>query len=358
MKGSNSPLLRALYIILIPIVLLIVLLNSGWLQRYVPAATVGGTRYTVVRYNYYYFDFYNTFLNEYADELDELGYDSQTDANKQQYDETQTWEDWFKANAAATMAETAYFNDLAEAEGYTFSAYELAPVAERLAENDAEMTLYSGSTKNYYVSYYGVGMNETRYTEELTRVVQADAYRTYLESIYTPDQSELDTQVASMGQDDYQAASLQIITLEALPDRATGEVGEEQLEALTQRLEALAQRYTDGTSFEALQATYSTCYAGDESGALIATRATGLPEGVADWCLSQQENLSEGDLLQWVDEETGIAWFVRFEGFAGSGLEEDARAELAQQAIAAQLAEGLSSYTVSRNAFGMLLAAN
>ena len=53
MKGANSPLLRAIYIILVPVVLLIILLNSGWLQRYVPAATVhGDEHYTVTRYNF------------------------------------------------------------------------------------------------------------------------------------------------------------------------------------------------------------------------------------------------------------------------------------------------------------------
>jgi len=83
MQKNNSPQLRALYIILVPIVLLIIILNSGILQKAFPAARVHGSGVSVVRYNYYYYDWYNRFLEENELRLDELGYDPSVSANSQ-----------------------------------------------------------------------------------------------------------------------------------------------------------------------------------------------------------------------------------------------------------------------------------
>ena len=59
---NNAKGLTPLYIILVPIILVVVLLNSGLLQKLLPAADVHGETYRVNRYNYYYFTIYNAFL--------------------------------------------------------------------------------------------------------------------------------------------------------------------------------------------------------------------------------------------------------------------------------------------------------
>ena len=231
MKGNHSAALRALYIILVPVVLLIILLNSGWLQRLLPAATVHGETYSVVRYNFYYFDYYNSFLEQYEDQLDELGYDPEQADSEQIRDDGLSWKEFFRREAEANLAETAYYCDLAQAAGYTFSEEELAPVAEQLAKNEAQRAQYGISSNNYYISYYGAGMNEERYVQELTRKVQAQAYKAHLEVAYTPAPAEVAQWEAEHPEADYQAVHLRVITLEALPDRATGEIGSAQLDA-------------------------------------------------------------------------------------------------------------------------------
>ena len=357
MKGNHSAALRALYIILVPVVLLIILLNSGWLQRLLPAATVHGETYSVVRYNFYYFDYYNSFLEQYEDQLDELGYDPEQADSDQIRDDGLSWKEFIRREAEANLAETAYYCDLAQAAGYTFSEEELAPVAEQLAKNEAQRAQYGISSNNYYISYYGAGMNEERYVQELTRKVQAQAYKAHLEAAYTPAPAEVAQWRAEHPETDYQAVHLRVITLEALPDRATGEIGSAQLDALSAKLERLVARYESGVDFAQLQAAFSSRALGDDAGVLRDATTDDLPAGLASWCLANQGTLTAGDTYSYVDSQTGTAYFAVLDGLGDSGPELDAEAALSAQAIeTAQQTALETDYAVSRNPLGMQLA--
>ncbi|MBR1781384.1 MAG: hypothetical protein IJ751_08305 [Oscillospiraceae bacterium] len=354
MKGSSSPLLRAMYIVLVPVVLLIVLLNSGWLQRLLPAAAVHGETYSVVRYNYYYFDYYNAFLEENADRLDELHYDPSTNAGQQNYADGVTWREYFRQQGEQALMETAYYCDLAEAAGYVFSEEELAPIQRRLEDNEAARISYGiRSASSYYVSYYGPGMNESRYTAELTRSVKAQAYKAHLIDAYQPGEAEIAAWLADHSGADYQGVNVRAITLKAISDRSTGEVGTPQLTALSAQLDRLGARYAAGEDFADLQAAFSTRSAGDSAGAMTVTRASDLPEGLLDELLGDQAALP--DTLSYVDEAEGVAYFLVIDGFAGSGLTLEAEAALSEAAIAAQ-EEAMGGYQVERNPIGMLIA--
>ena len=349
---NNPYMLRALYIILVPMVLLIILLNSGWLQRYVPAVSVNGERVSVVRYNYYYYDYQTTFHHTYEDQLDEMGYDPAEDAAKQDYSLTMTWKEFFQQEAEADLAYTAYYCDLAEAAGYVFSEEELAPVAERVAQN-AENAAASGiKLKNYYIAYYGPGMTEELYAAELTRVVKAQAYQKHLEDSYTASAEELQAYLAEHPGEDYEAVQLELIVMNAQPDRFTGEVGQAQLDALQSKLNALVARYEGGTSFDALQQAFSE----QRNGTVLLTRETELP---ADFAEHYVDGGKQADpQLAFVDETTGTAYFALRTGFGGSGREAAANAALGAAAVANQQAEQLAAYTPQRRSFGMLLAAS
>ncbi len=353
---NTPPALRAVYIVLVPIVLLIILLNSGYLQRWLTAATVLGERYRVVDYNYYYFDYYNRFLEENESWLEELGYDPNRADNEQNYDAETTWKEYFQAQAEANLTETQYYCALAEAAGYEFSEEELEPVAEQLAENEAYCAEYNLSAKNYYISFYGSGMTEEIYTEHLTDQVKAQAYKAHLIASMEPDAAELEAYLAGRFDTEYRSVNLAVITLEALPDRETGEVGQPQLQALSQKLEQLVERYEDGSSFAELQAAFSTLALGDGQGTVTNGTYTTLPGVLADWCLTDQDDLTEGETYSVVDQEVGIAYFAVLEGFGSAGAEEDARTELNTAALEEQWAAASTDYQVSYNAIGMLLA--
>lgn len=350
---NSDPILRAMYIILVPVVALIILLNSGILQKNMTAATVNGESYNVVRYNYYYFDYYNSFLEENEDRLTELGFDPNVSEANQNYSLTTTWREFFQAEAEAILAETAYYYNLAVEAGYEFSEEELAPVENQLAKNREDQTNYGVKAKNYYISYYGSGMTEELYTLELTRQVKAQAYKAYLAAAYEHSEEALNAWIEANGVEDYPAAHIKVITLDALPDRETGKVGAQQIAALNSKLDKLTERYEAGASFDELQQMFSSCALGDKTGTLIAVGGQ-VPEVLVDWC--REGNLIAGDMIAVVDEETGTAFLAVFERYSESGAKLQAAAALSAAMQEAELQRIKESCSVEYSTLGILLA--
>ena len=357
MNKNNDPMLRALYIILVPVVLLIILLNSGMLQKMVPAARMHGRTYSVAQYNYYYFDNYNDFLEAHENELEELGYDPSQSENRQLTEDGITWKEYFQRLAEVDMAQTAYYCDKAAAAGYEFSPEELLPVEEKLADNAARQAASGISAKNFYTAYYGAGMTEAIYTAELTRQVKAAAYREYLIRTNEPTEAEIAAWIAENDVPEYEAVDLRVITLDALPDRETGEVGLAQLAALQERVNRLMARYAAGESFEDLQAAFSTCAFGDSRGYLYNATRLDMPAVAAAWCLGEYYPVEEGSAGTLVDQDENRAYLLILDGFRGSGPEREAAIALGEDALLTAAQEEIGAeYRIARQRFGMLLA--
>ncbi len=354
MKQNNTT--RIFYTILVPVILLVALMNSGFLQARFPAVSIDGTSYNVAQFNFYYFTIYQEYLSENFDDNGENGpFDTSVSLKTQYCEDGTTWRDYFIQQALDWMAEVAYYTTLAEQDGYTFSDEELAPVQEQMDAIEVARTANSISLKNYLVAYWGVGMTEATYTKELTRATKAAVYQTVLAEEYTPAEEEISTWLEENPQTDYQIAYLQIITLDAVADRETGEIGSDQLEALRQRLDQLVERYQSGTDFATLQADYSTCQLGDEAGNLTVLDEEGLPDALAAWCLSG-EALEEGDLCTEVEESNGIGWCALFVGYGGSAAEQKAVEALSLLAIEAQAEQAVAEMTVTQSSLFMRLA--
>ena len=350
---------RALYIVLVPLVVLIIILNSGHLQRFLTAATVNDESFNVVHYNFYYFDYYNQFLEDNYDILDELGYDSDISNGQQDYDDEMTWRDYFLLEGEADLARAVYYTDLAEEAGYEYTEEDLLGIELHEAADAEIMDTYSLSAKNYYISYYGRGMKETAFMTELTRKVQGEAYKEYLIDIYEASDEEVEAYIAENEVPDYQTVNLSIITLDAYENRSTGQVGETQLEALRLQLEELAARYEAGESFDDLQSAFSTTQLGSLEGILTDATQSDLPEVMWAWAIDEQDALTAGDTFYAVDEESGIAYFAVFDGYGADGAIAQANQALGTIAVEAAEAEALSGdYAVVRNKLGMTLAAN
>ena len=67
---------RTVLIIVVPLMLVLLLLNTGLLQRQLPAVSIGARSYTVAQFHYYLYNAYYDFVNEHAEELDQLGLDA------------------------------------------------------------------------------------------------------------------------------------------------------------------------------------------------------------------------------------------------------------------------------------------
>ena len=126
--SKESRLNQIFYIIIIPIVLIVVLLNSGLLQTWLPAASCGGENFSAVRYNYYYYSYYNEFIDQNTGQLESLGYNQNTEPKDQQYEEGTTWDEHFRQEAETRISYAVYYNTLADQAGYVCSEEDLAPV--------------------------------------------------------------------------------------------------------------------------------------------------------------------------------------------------------------------------------------
>jgi hypothetical protein len=346
--NNNSKMLRAFYIILIPIVLLMILLNSGLLQRVFTAATVYGEKYSAVRYNYYYFSVYEDFL---ADGLADSDYDASAAAGAQQYDENTTWKEHFVQLAQERMILAAYYNKLAQEAGYVFTEKELAPVQEKLDEISQLCSDNGVKESNYYSAYYGSGMNVTRFTEELIYEVQGQAYRAYLESQWQADPSDVADWLSANPTEDHALTDLWLIELDAVPSRSTGQVGEQQLTDLSQRLARLADRQAQGADMAAL-AGYGDVLWGTDGLVENADRAD-LPELVADWCFADGRQV--GDVTTLLDETEGKAYLVLIADLNGSSAQKTAQEALSQIAMDQMEEQALAEAPVEYHSMGMQL---
>lgn len=359
MFREQNPYVRALYIVLVPIVLLILVLNSGWLQRILPAASIDGELYSVVDYDYYYFDYYNRFLEENSDQLEELGYDSSISNGQQNYNDTITWREYFLQEGEKELASAKFFYDLAVADGYEFSDEELLPIQEQVAKNEEIKSTYSLKGNNFYISYYGRGMNEKSYMKQLEISVKAKAYRQHLIDSYEASEEQIQDYLADQTEPDYHTVSLSVITLDAQTIRGEESGDASSISALKEKLNRLKERHEEGESFEDLQAAFSSLKLGDSNGLLEDATRTNLPDVISDLVTYNQESIKKGDTYALLDEDAGIAYFIRIDGLGDSGLEKEATLDLGEEAVNQQFNDTFyEQYQVKRNSIGIMLSAN
>ncbi|MBP1737572.1 MAG: putative isomerase [Oscillospiraceae bacterium] len=352
MMSKQNRVTQMFYIILIPVILVVVFLNSGLPQIWLTAASCGGERFSAVRYDYYYYSCYNEFIDENSEQLSELGYDENVEDKDQNYDADTTWEEYFRQEAEARISYAVYYNTLAEAAGYSFSEEELSPVETKLLELQADYTAKGISAKNYYKAYYGPGMTASRYQKELTYEVKAAAYADYLKEHTDVGSEEIASYVSEHGMADYKSVNLRLITMSAVPDRFQGEVGEAQLDALTERLSRLsALLEAKPDSAEGLARTYSDGANAQAGGLLTDQTKSSVPEQISDWCFDSTRGVGDTEAL--VDRENGVAYWVCFLGWGESGAAMEATQAIQAEKAAARESADLSSYPVLRKAIGM-----
>ena len=354
MKKNSFRLEYAFYIIIIPIVLVMILLNSGYLQRWFTAVTVDGEDYNAVGYNYYYFRCYRDFVD--SEDFASSGLDLTVSLSDQQYDETATWKDHFTAQAEERMVLANYYDGLAREEGYTFSQEELAPIQEKLDEISQLCSETGLAMADYFPAYYGAGMTQDAFTRELEREVRAHAYRTYLAQGGTVSQQEVEQYLQSHQVEEYALADLWLIELEAVPARADGQVGEQQLTELEARLGRLEARMSEGRETMAELSDKFADRAWGEHGRLSGVGRADLPELVADWCFAPEREA--GDTAALMDRQAGTAYLVRLEGYSGSAAQRTALVTLASQVVEELDAQALEDTPVEYHTIGMHLTTN
>jgi hypothetical protein len=344
------------YIIIIPVALLTVLINSGLLQRTLTVANIGGQKYSCSAYNYYYYTQYHAFIDQNYNNLKTIGYDPSEKADKQQYSESLTWQDHFSLLAEQRMREVAALNAMADAEKYSASGADSETVRKEMAKLQTESKEEGKpDLKDYLVAYYGPGMTTEIYERQFQMETRANSYRTFLEQrqVIAPDNVD---KYQAAHDEEYNVSKVRMVSLYPAVDRYTGRTEDRQWVDLSAKMDRLVHRYESGNRTEAafgeLADKYSDRTHSSLSGGLVRVRRGGLESELDSWCFSGKR--SHGDILR-IKTKTGehLLYYVgKDKEFAREAAENALRAQRVDKLLAAKL----GNYSIEKRPLIMKLA--
>jgi len=157
----------------------LVVWNSGIIQRSAAAITVNGEKYTAAEAQFYYNTTRNSMLDYYYSYFGMLPFDYNTSLEDQMYDEENnvTWHDYMQDQAAEALAADAALVAAAKAEGYTLSQEGKDAVEATLADLNASWAVQGYTSLNDYIrALFGPHMTYDTLVELLNRQALANEY--------------------------------------------------------------------------------------------------------------------------------------------------------------------------------------
>lgn len=244
--------------ILALLIILALLLNSGFMYTATTAAKVGGVSFSPAQVSVYYGSAYQEFVSSYGSYASMFGLDTSyglSGLGSQQSFTGGTWKEYFTDAALGNMQQVVALEQYAKANGITLSSEELADIDSQIENMKTLADTYGYKSFNAFLAYnYGKGVNEKIFRTELERMAlagaAADAYSETL--TYTPEQ--LSEKYESLN-GDYEVINYAVYTVNADVDY-DGEVTEEEAAAASGEANAIVEAYNEaeGTPVEKLNA--------------------------------------------------------------------------------------------------------
>ena len=239
------------------LLILIILLNTGFVYKHTTALSVGDRKYSPAELSYSYVGQYTSCVNSYGSYASLFGLDTSKGVASlatqecSMMGEGQTWRDYFLQNAMNSLQQITAMKNYADANGITLSEDEIAEVDSQLSQiADAAKSYGYSSADRLLAAQYGTGVN-TRLVRALTleSALASKALTSYSESLeYT--QEQLEEYYASLeGSSDLFDYAYYYVAAEALPvegsETETAPTDETRLEA-RMTAESIEMAYADG----------------------------------------------------------------------------------------------------------------
>ena len=144
-------LYATLAVVFVVVAVLLVVYNSGIIQRGRTAVTIDGENYTAADVSYYYSNAYQNVLNTYGSYASLIGLDTSASL-KDQYawgGTEQTWDEYFKEEAVNTLRLVHAALDAAAEEGMTLDEEDQAEL-----ENNIQQMQETAASNGYSYSAY------------------------------------------------------------------------------------------------------------------------------------------------------------------------------------------------------------
>ncbi|MDD3340231.1 MAG: SurA N-terminal domain-containing protein [Lachnospiraceae bacterium] len=168
-----------------------VIWNSGVIRNFFPAITIDGENYKLSEFNYYYYAYYNAYKEENAQYMDYM-FDESKSLKTQEYDENESWFDFFRDGATDSMTSIMRVSQMAEEAGYELSEEDEKNIEDSIAQIEA-LAQYNGVTTSAYLQgIYGSGMGEELYRKHLTKSYLATGYSDQIKENFTFTNAEIE----------------------------------------------------------------------------------------------------------------------------------------------------------------------
>ncbi len=210
------------------IVALVALIASFPIRSYMAVheviCTVDGEDVSKVKFDYYYNNFKNTYMNNYGSYLSYYGVSSDADLSTVSYDDYLTFADYFEEQTVEQLKQTIALRKEAEAAGFVYNTDE---DYENFVKNIGENAASAGiSVKEYYQTYLGSYATAERLEDVVREASYVNAYYETLSEKLAPSDEDIDAYY-NENVDTYDLVDYRLTTVNAELPTAPTELADE-----------------------------------------------------------------------------------------------------------------------------------
>lgn len=293
---------------------------------------IGDHELSELEYDYYYYSAVNNYINTYGSFISYLGLDTSVDFDKQQYDETKTWKDYFDQMTVDEQIKPIFaLLDEAQKNGFTYDAaedYDAYAASIQEAADNAGVSL-----SDYYRNYFGPYATASNVEDFIKNGYIASAYYEQLVADNAPTTEEVKTYYDenrnAYDQVDYKSIAFETPEFE---EDATDEEKAKDLEDRQKQAEDVLAQIENGDTVDGFELTEGAKY-------------SAVPSSAAAWLFD--DTRAEGDIQVFTDDSTSNVYVVQFvKKFYDEANDETISSSLASQTVSAQLQEVADRYEV------------
>jgi len=311
---KTNILYGTLGVIFVVLAVFLLVVNSGILERNKTAVTIDGETYSVAEVSYYYNSAYQNFITSqngyYATALGML--DTNTPLKSQSYDETQTWDDYFKGVAVENMQFVHAAKKAAQDAGMTLGEEEMETFNSTIDSLKSSAASNGYSYKSYVAAIYGPSVTTSIYESCLKDYMLANMYANdyYDQLSYTDDEIQ---SYYEENKNTYDLVDGVLVTISGSPEVKTDADGktiaatdEEKAEAVKKAKEAAEEiqaAYKDGEDIQDLVDEIDAGYSVD-------SEMTYTDSVYGNWFFDDARRAGDTDILE--NDSGNTFYFVAF----------------------------------------------
>ena len=295
------------------VVCLLLIWDSGVIQKNSTAVTLGDNDFSVADVDYYY---YST-LSSYTSYASLYGLDTSAPLDEQEVYEGYTWDELLKDSAISYLTTVSMLKDAAAEAGYELSQDGRNTVTQTLLNIEAYATLYGTTEEGYLMSCYGPYMTTKDFERILCDYQLATEYSQVLtESMEATDEAILkfyEENCAELDTIDFDCYLVSFDTTTKDADDKTVDLDEATIEANRAKAEAQAQEILDAlvAGDKAKAAELAKAYGASDNSNMSGTAIA--YSGFADWMSDSTHGAGSYGLVENIsasDNESILGYFA------------------------------------------------